>query len=300
MAYIELNSPAKINLFLDVFGKRSDGYHDIITIFEKIDLCDTIRLEGLPSDEIRITSGNKELPLDETNLAYKAAMILKDTYNVPAGVSIHIDKKIPIAAGLGGGSSNAATALKGLNKLWKLGLGNNTLAGIGNKLGADVPFFIFNYPFAVGVGKGDEISPIKSTLEMWHLIISPPAKVLTKDVYDVYKETSLNLTEHRPDVKMMVHAIRKGDLGSIKNSLHNALEPIVNKKVAYISKVKDFVKKMGFNAVNVTGSGPTIFVLTNDRKEAEGLKKKVREYFEEKANNGWGIFVVKTAIDDMR
>ena len=296
MAYIELHSPAKINLFLDVFGKRSDGYHDIITIFEKIDLCDTIRLEGLPANEIKVTSDNKELPLDETNLAYKAALILKDIYNISSGVGIHIDKKIPIAAGLGGGSSNAATALKGLNKLWNLGLGNNTLAGIGNKLGADVPFFIFNYSFAVGVGKGDEISPIKSSLEIWHLIISPPAKVLTKDVY---KETSLNLTEYRPDVKMMVHAIRKGDLGSIKNGLHNALEPIANKKVAYISKVKDFVKKMGFNAVNVTGSGPTIFVLTNDRKEAKGLEKKVREYFEEEANNGWGIFVAKTADNQL-
>lgn len=299
MAHVELRSPAKINLFLNVFGKRSDGYHDIITIFEKIDLCDTIHLEGLLSDEIKITSDNREIPLDETNLAYKAALILKNTCNVSGGVSICIDKKIPIAAGLGGGSSNAAVVLKGLNKLWNLGFGDNALAGMGSKLGADVPFFIFNYPFAIGAGKGDEISPIKSTLEMWHLIISPPAKMFTKDVYDAYEETNLNLTEYRPDVRMMVRAIGESDLEGVKNGLHNTLEPIVNKKVAYISKVKDFVKKMGFDAVNVTGSGPTIFVLTNDRKEAESLDKVFRQSLEEEGKKDWSIFVVKTLKSDI-
>ena len=296
MTNIELHSPAKINLFLDVFKKRSDGYHDIITVFEKIDLCDTIRMENLPRNEIRITSDNKELPLNENNLAYKAALILKNTYAVSGGVSIHIEKNIPIAAGLGGGSSNAAAALKGLNKLWNLGLGRNTLYEIGKKLGADVPFFIFNYPFALGVGKGDEISPIPSALSMWHLIISPHVSVLTKDIY---KEISLNLTESRPDVKMMVHAIRENDLEAIKNRLHNTLEPVVNKKVTDISKVKNFVKKMGFDAVKVTGSGPTIFVLTNERKEAEGLEKSVRKHLEEEGNNDWSVFVAKTASEQV-
>ncbi|MDD5681302.1 MAG: hypothetical protein PHI59_08710, partial [Candidatus Omnitrophica bacterium] len=192
----------------------------------------------------------------------------------------------------GGGSSNAAITLKGLNKLWNLGLGQNTLHTLAENLGADVPFFIFNYPFALGVGKGDEISPINSNLRMWHLIISPPRGVLTKDIY---KEISLNLTESRPDVKIIVHAIKNNDLEGIKNGLHNALEPIVNKKVTDISKVKNFVTKMGFDAVKVTGSGPTIFVLTNDRKEAESLEKKVREYSAEEGNNNWGVFVAKTA-----
>jgi len=294
MRDIDLHSPAKINLFLDVFGKRSDGYHDIITVFEKIDLCDTIRLKSLPSGEIKLTSDNKKLPLGESNLAYKAALLLKNTYGTSEGVSIHIEKKIPIAAGLGGGSSNAATTLKGLNKLWKLGLGQNTLYDLGRKLGADVPFFIFNFPFALGVGKGDEVSPIKSALNMWHLIISPPVSVLTKDIY---KETSLNLTESRPDVKIIVHAIRKNDLRGIKNGLHNTLEPIVNKKVTDIPKVKDFVKKMGFDAVKVTGSGPTIFVLTGDRKEAETLGKELRKSLTDKSKSGWSVFVAKTYSD---
>ncbi|MDD5681332.1 MAG: 4-(cytidine 5'-diphospho)-2-C-methyl-D-erythritol kinase, partial [Candidatus Omnitrophica bacterium] len=108
MIDIELHSPAKVNLFLDVFGKRRDGYHDIITVFEKIDLCDIIRLKSLAKNEINIPSDNEKLPLNENNLAYKAALLLKNTYNISKGVSIHIEKKIPIAAGLGGGSSNAA------------------------------------------------------------------------------------------------------------------------------------------------------------------------------------------------
>ncbi len=296
MAYIELHSPAKINLFLDVFGKRSDNYHDIITIFEKIDLCDMIRISGLPADEIKITSNSKKIPLNENNLVHKAAMLLKNTCGVSEGVNIHIEKRIPVAAGLGGGSSNAATTLKGLNKFWNLGLGRNTLYDMGKQLGSDVPFFIFNFPFALGTGRGDEISSIKSDLSIWHTIICPDISVLTKDIYN---ETNLSLTEYRPDVKIMVHAVKKGDLKGIKNELHNTLEPVVNKKVADISKVKDFIKKLGFNAVKVTGSGPTIFVLTNDRKEAEGLKKKLRSYLAKESNNRWDIFIAKTLSPDI-
>ncbi|MBU4376505.1 MAG: 4-(cytidine 5'-diphospho)-2-C-methyl-D-erythritol kinase [Candidatus Omnitrophica bacterium] len=294
MKNIELYSPAKINLFLDIFGKRSDGYHDIMTVFEKIDLCDTILLSALPDDKIILVSDSKDMPQDETNLAYKAAIILKEAYGVSAGVKINIKKKIPVAAGLGGGSSNAATVLKGLNELWKLTLGEDELWGIAKRIGADVPFFIFNYSFALGLGRGDEISPIKSSLEMWHLIITPPKEVLTKDVYN---DISLNLTGQRPDVKMIIHAIRKSDLKGIKNGLHNTLEPVVAKKVTDISLVKDFFKKMGFDAAKVTGSGPTIFVLTDNRKEAEILEKEFSKSLEKDAKDGWGIFVAKTLRD---
>ena len=294
MRNIELHSPAKINLFLDVFGKRSDGYHDIMTVFEKIDLSDTIRLQNLPTGEIILTSDKKEIPQDETNLAYKAAHILKKRYNVSSGVAIHIEKRIPVAAGLGGGSSNAATTLLGLNKLWDLQLDERRLWDVAREIGSDVPFFVFNYSFALGVGRGDEISPIKSGLEMWHLIITPPLSILTKDVY---RDSNLNLTGPRPDVKMIIHAIRKDDLEGIKNSLHNSLEPVVAKKVTDISRVKDFFKKMGFDAVKVTGSGPTIFVLADDRKEAERLEKEFRKFLAGKAEENWSIFVAKTLRD---
>lgn len=293
MQTIELPSPAKINLFLDVIGKRNDGYHDIITVFEKIDLCDRIQLIESKKD-IKISSDLDELATDESNLVYRACSLLKERYRVSKGVKIHIEKKIPIAAGLGGGSSNAATVLKGLNRLWNLNIRNRELSDLGKKIGADVPFFIFSHSFAMGRGRGDKITPIISDLEMWHVIISPPARVLTKEIYG---NTSLNLTGIRPDVKMMIRAIEEKDFGEIKKHLYNALEPIATKKVTDISRTKEFVKKKGFDAIRMTGSGPTIFVLTFKRKEAEGLKEKlVNSFVSDRTGGDWKIFVAKTLM----
>lgn len=314
MRHLELSSPAKINLFLDLLGKRSDGYHNITTVFEKIDLCD--RIQFTPSaDGITVSSNLKELPSNEDNLAYRACSLLKKTYNISRGVKIYIEKMIPISAGLGGGSSNAAITLKGLNRLWKLNLTDEELFDMGKKIGADVPFFIFNHSFAVGTGRGDNINPIKSGLGMWHVIISPPARVLTKEIYEkikfpeilqptasgsrgncsYVKSGQFPLTEKRRDVKMIVRAIEQNDFGGIKRHLYNALEPLAIKKVADISRVKNFVEKMGFDAVKVTGSGPTIFVLIHERKEAEKLRDDFLNLFVSDGHrNEWKIFVART------
>lgn len=289
MRSIEQQSPAKINLFLDVLGKRDDGYHDIVTVFEKIDLCDKIRLSESGKD-IKITSNVKGLVSGEDNLAYRACSLLKESYGISNGVKIHIEKNIPIAAGLGGGSSNAAATLKGLNKLWRLGIKDEELYNIGKRLGADVPFFIFNYSFAIGKGRGDEINPIKTDLEMWHVIITPPVAVSTREIY---ANSNLNLTETRPDVRILLRAIENKRFEEIKKYLHNTLEHIVAKKVTDISTAKEFVKNEGFDAVCVTGSGPTIFVLTNGRKEAEDLKDKFSKSFNPD-QHGWKVFVAKT------
>jgi len=305
-ADLELLSPAKINLFLDVIGKRKDAYHDIITIFEKIDFCDRIKftpLDRKPSltepsgfnDGIEITSNLNELATDKNNLVYRACSLLKKKYGISKPVKIHIEKRIPIAAGLGGASSNAATTLKGLNRLWNLNIKDSELSNLGKEIGADVPFFIFNHSFALGSARGDEINPIESDLEMWHVIISPPVRILTKKIYQIYDDTNLNLTDVRRDVRIIVRAIEKKDFGEIKKHLYNALEPIVSKKVTDISKAKDFIKKMGFDAICVTGSGPAIFVLTSKRKEAEDLKEKlVKSFVSGRFRNDWKIFVAKT------
>jgi len=295
---LELPSPAKINLFLDVIGKRDDHYHDIITVFEKIDLCDRIGLTESDREDIEISSNISELAADKDNLVYRACSLFKKTYGISKGVRIHVEKRIPIAAGLGGGSSNAAIVLKGLNKLWNLNISDNKLFDLGKKIGADVPFFIFNYSFALGTGRGDEITPIKSDLEMWHVIISPPRRVLTKEIY---QNISLNLTEVRPDVKIIVRAIKNKDFKEIQKRLYNALEPVVNKKVTEISRARNFIEKMGFDAIKVSGSGPTIFVLTFKRKEAEELKDKlVGSFVSDKSKEGWKIFVAKTLTNTSR
>lgn len=288
---LELPSPAKVNLFLDVIRKRSDGYHDIVTVFEKIDLCDIIQFSE-SGEGIEVSSSVDELAADRNNLVYRACFLLKEKYGISKGVKIHVEKRIPIAAGLGGGSSNAATVLKGLNRLWNLNVSDNDLSNLGSKIGADVPFFIFNHSFALGTGRGDEIKPIKSDLEMWHVIISPPVRVLTKEIY---ANTSLNLTGHSPDVKIIVRAIEREDFKGVRKQLYNALEPVVTKKVTYIYRVKDFVKKMGFDAIGVTGSGPTIFVLTFKRKEAEELRDKLLNAFvSDDSRDEWKNFVAKT------
>lgn len=291
MQTFELSSPAKINLFLDVLGKRSDGYHDIVTVFEKIDLCDRMRFTESEKG-ITLSSNLKDLPTGENNLICRAYSLFKKAYGASKGVKIHIEKNIPVAAGLGGGSSNAAVALKGLNRLWKAGFPDEKLVDIGKKIGADVPFFISNHSFAIGKGRGDDIVPIKSNLDIWHVIISPPEHVLTKEIYG---DPSLNLTGNRPDVKIIVRAIEQKDFGGIKRHLYNALEPLVTKKVEDISRVKAFVKKRGFDAVKVTGSGPTIFVFTHERKEAESLRDDFLSLFVSGGpQKNWKIFVART------
>ena len=303
-ACLELPSPAKINLFLDVLSRRDDGYHDVVTVFEKIDLCDSISFSdlntgtGVHQEGIEITSNAPELPCDGSNLAYRACLSLKKRYGISKGVKIHIEKRIPIAAGLGGGSSNAAVVLRGLNRLWGLRLRDKELSDVGKGIGADVPFFIFNHSFAVGTGVGDEISPIKSDLEMWHVIISPPHRVLTKEVYD---GLSLGLTASRPDVKILVRAVEENNVRTIEKSIYNALEPVVKDKVADISAAKEMVNGWGFSAAGVTGSGPAIFVLTFGRKEAFELRGRLRDSFVSgMSGKGWKFFVAKTATNERK
>ncbi len=300
MRTIELASPAKINLYLDILGKRSDNYHDIVTVFERIDLCDTLRLtdKGVSDDSISITSNQHDLPSDENNLVFTACKLLKESFGVSKGVAIHIDKRIPIGAGLGGGSSNAATVLKGLVRLWGLDVTDDRLLDFGRRIGADVPFFIFNHAFAVGRQRGDEIVPIRSDLEMWHLLLTPPVFVSTREIYG---ETNLNLTDKKADVTMIVRAIEHNDTEGVKKNIYNALKDIAAKKVADISKAKDFLERMGFDTISVTGSGPTIFLITKNRKEAESIKSKFNTtYFTQNSNNpnnlagNWNIFVAKT------
>ena len=292
MHQLELISPAKINLYLDIIGKRNDGYHIIETIFEKIDLFDKIQFKSSQAG-IRISTNLPDLPTDGTNLVYKAAALFVQRFKIEEGVDIYVDKKIPIAAGLGGGSSNAATTLLGLRKFWNLNIKDAELLELAKTLGADVPFFIFNSSFASGHSRGDEVLPIRSSLSMWHLVVSPPIKVLTKNMYN---EATLNLTEKKRDVKILIRAIEDGNFSVLKKQLYNALEHIAVKKVTEIIWVKEFFTKMGHDAVMVSGSGPSVFALTTERKEAVDLKTKLEEMLASKgARQGWKIFVAKTA-----
>ncbi len=185
MTSITVTAPAKVNLFLKVLSKRKDSYHNILTLLERISLADKIKiskiLKGIIVKSDKLITRN---PKD--NLVYRAAEMILKHGRIKSGVKIEIKKRIPIAAGLGGGSSDAAAVLIGLNKLFRLRLNNNTLSGFGKKLGADVPFFILNTPFAIGRSKGDVLKTVHSKSRFWHLLIYPGFKMATKDVYKAF------------------------------------------------------------------------------------------------------------------
>ncbi len=181
-SHIRIDAPAKVNLYLKILAKRPDGYHEIVTIFERIDLVDTISIVRMDRG-IDVLSDTRIVARKEENLAYKAARAILGRASFEAGVRIHIDKKIPIAAGLGGGSSDAASVLMGINTLLRLKMTREELMGLGRELGADVPFFLAQSPFAIGTGRGDTVKPIRSRKTFYHLLVCPDFPLLTRDVY---------------------------------------------------------------------------------------------------------------------
>ncbi|MFH0877494.1 MAG: 4-(cytidine 5'-diphospho)-2-C-methyl-D-erythritol kinase [Candidatus Omnitrophota bacterium] len=203
-----LESPAKLNLFLDVINKRPDGYHNIVTLFERINLCDSVRLFAIHSDEIVVSCSHPDVPLDYRNLAWRAAELIKKSRDIRTGVKIEIDKRIPVGAGLGGGSSNAAAVLSGLSRLFKLKLDQKTLTGYANRLGSDVAFFILNKSFALGTDRGGDLKRVfvPKKLKLWHLLFIPPLKVMTKEIYGLHK--SLALTRKPLDVNILIRYLK--------------------------------------------------------------------------------------------
>ena len=185
-----LHAPAKINLYLRVLNKRPDGYHSIETLFERVALCDRIVLRPLKSDVIRIFCDHPGVPTGKAGLMHRAVDALKKAYDIRKGVEVRISKEIPVAAGLGGGSSDAAAVLLGLNRLWKISPGTRHLVNIARRLGADIPFFLGRSSFAIAVERGDDVKALRWAMpKFWHLLVCPPVKVLSKDVYGMYSPT---------------------------------------------------------------------------------------------------------------
>ena len=284
MKRILLSSPAKLNLFLKVNFKRKDGYHDLATIFERIDLCDRIRLSPNKAGRIRISCKNALVPKGPRNLAFKAAQMLKDNFKVKEGVNISILKHIPIAAGLGGGSSNAATVLLGLNRLWKLGLTKKKLLDYAKRLGSDVPFFIYGASWALGTGRGDRIKPLFLPLKLWHILIVLKRKVYTKQIFGAL---NLRLTKKNADVNILRRALEKSDLARIGRLLFNDLEAPILRSHPNLLKIKEKLQSLRPEAVSFSGSGPSIFALAKSQKDAYCLKRVLKKTYSQ-------VFVVRT------
>lgn len=284
MNSISLSSPAKLNLFLEVVNKRPDGYHNLITLFERIDLCDDITLSNTLDGAIQVFCDHADVPTDSKNLVYKAAQMLRDDFALSNGVNIRIKKRIPVAAGLGGGSGNAATVLLGLNRLWKLQLSLKELLSYGQAIGSDVPFFLQDCSWAVGTQRGDKIKRLTIGTQLWHILIVPSIKMYSRDVFEAL---NLKLTKKVDDVNILTRSLKKNDLFVIGSLLRNDLESAILKLVPSLHSYKEMLQKCGLKCISFSGSGPAIFGLVESQAQAEELKIILQ-------NQNSQVFVVKT------
>ena len=268
----------KINLSLDVLGRRDNGYHDVSMIMQTVDVYDTISLSKIDGDDIRITANTKELPLDENNIVYKATRLMKEEYGIETGVSVHIEKEIPISAGMGGGSADAAATLRGMNRLFNLGLKATKLEELGLRLGADVPFLIRG-GISLAEGIGERLTELVPFPECAILIVKPNLGVSTKEVYENFD--SLSEVKH-PNIGSVVENLGKSQLCDIVKLLGNVLEEVTVTKHRIISEIKQLLLENGAVFSMMTGSGPTVFGIFESEQEAEKarLVLKKRNEFE--------------------
>ncbi len=284
---LQLLSPAKINLYLNVLYKREDGFHEIETLFERISLCDTLRFSKTPGDIILSTDA-RALPTNADNIIFKTAALLKDRFKVSEGVRIHLKKRIPVAAGLGGGSGNAATTLLTLNRLWKLKLSQAQLQRIAAELGSDVAFFVLKATNAIGTGRGEKLKRISlGAKKRWYCLVKPMFGISTQQAYGGISR--LRLTQPKTDVKMLVRSIQKGDAKSLAGLLNNSLELVLNNRVTEIKNIKEKLVFNGAKAALMSGSGSTVFGLFESKPKAEKAARKLR-----KENKAWQVFVASS------
>ncbi|WML42516.1 4-(cytidine 5'-diphospho)-2-C-methyl-D-erythritol kinase [Neobacillus sp. PS3-40] len=249
-----VKAPAKINLSLDVLYKRPDGYHEVEMIMTTIDLADRVELTLLDSDKINILSHNRFVPDDQRNLAYQAAQLLKERYQVKKGVTITIEKNIPVAAGLAGGSSDAAATLRGLNKLWKLGLTLDELAVIGSEIGSDVSFCVYGGT-AIAKGRGEKIVELPPPPTCWIILAKPFIGVSTAEVY---RRLDLTGMMH-PNLDEMIQGLENNNYQKVISHVGNVLEDVTLHLHPEVAQIKDQMKRFGADAVLMSGSGPTVF-----------------------------------------
>lgn len=266
---LTLKAPAKINWFLNVLGRRDDGYHNIESIIQKISLYDFISF--WPSEDLTLKT-ELQIPTEQ-NLVYKAAVLLKKTSGVSAGAKIRLNKNVPVAAGLGGGSSDAALTLIGLNKLWSLGLSCSELNVLAEQLGSDVPFFLHG-PLAFVNGRGENVTDYRSIKSINILLVKPPVSVSTRWAYENLKLTKR--TSKVNNITLFIHAIRKGKLQGT-SSFHNDLEPVATKTFPVIADIKERLLREGAILSMMSGSGPTVFGVFESAKEAGKASKAFKD-----------------------
>ncbi len=273
MDEISLKALAKINLGLDVLDRREDGYHNVRMIMQSIHLYDRVEIKRTKSPKIHVGTNVYYLPVDENNLVYKAAQMMKDEFQIRSGVRITLQKFIPVAAGLGGGSSDAAAVLVGMNRLFNLGLSQEKLKELGLRIGADVPFCI-QRGTALAEGIGEKLTPLPPMPKGPILIAKPAFSVSTRHVYEQLDLTPD--TEH-PDIEAIALQIRKKNLPGVAEHMGNILENVTIPEYPVIRDIKMLMMENGALGALMSGSGPTVFGLYQSEKEIRGAYDALKQ-----------------------
>lgn len=268
-----VKAPAKINLSLDVLGKRDDGYHEVEMVMTTIDLADRLELTHIKEDRVTILSRNRFVPADERNLAYQAARLLKERYQINQGVEISINKMIPVAAGLAGGSSDAAATLRGLNELWGLGLSLDKLAELGSEIGSDVSFCVYGGT-ALAKGRGEKVKKLPAPPACWVVLAKPSIGVSTSEIY---QNLDVNNIDH-PNTKGMIQALENKDYDGVCANMANTLESVTLRMYPEVLHIKKQMERFGADAVLMSGSGPTVFGLVRHDSRLQRIYNGLRGF----------------------
>ncbi len=265
----------KINISLDVLSKRPDGYHELRMIMQSLAIYDSVSIELTKNAEIEVGTSVKYLPNDKSNIAYKAAALFIEYFNIKnTGVKIFIEKNIPVAAGMAGGSCNAAGVLKALNKMTGINADDKTLMEIGVKIGADVPYCIYGKT-ALAEGIGEILTPIKQFPETTVCLAKPDMSVSTAEVFKSLD--AKKITAH-PDTKGIIDAIENGDIYAVSKRMYNVLETVTAKKHTIINNLKSIMLDYGALGTIMTGSGPTVFGLFENEKQAQKATEELKKH----------------------
>ncbi|MDO4188288.1 MAG: 4-(cytidine 5'-diphospho)-2-C-methyl-D-erythritol kinase [Lachnospiraceae bacterium] len=264
---------AKVNIGLDVLRRREDGYHDVKMVMQTVNLFDELTMEDMSSNGIIISTNDDFIPTNEDNLIYKAAKLLMDEFHIEKGVKIDLVKNIPVAAGMAGGSTDAAATMIGINELFSLGLSKEDLMKRAVKIGADVPYCVMGGT-ALSEGIGEVLTPIKGMPQCLILIAKPEINVSTKFVYE---NLHANELKNHPDIDGLVDFIKNSDLAGIASKMENVLETVTAKEYPIIEDIKKYMKENGALNSIMSGSGPTVFGLFDDKEIAEKAYKGLVE-----------------------
>lgn len=272
MNTLKLEAYAKVNLGLDVVRRLENGYHEVKMVMQTVGIGDTLTLTK-QAQGITVTTDSGEIPADENNLVYKVAKLLIETYAIEEGIHIHLEKRIPVAAGMAGGSTDAAAVFKGMNTLFALELSTEELQKMAVKLGADIPYCIIGGT-ALAEGIGEKLTILPDAPDAFLLVAKPDINVSTKYVYE-----NLNLPglKRHPDIDGMVEAIRDGDLEGIIDRMDNVLQSVTETKYPIISQLKHFMEENGARKALMSGSGPTVFGIFGNEADAVAAAEKLAE-----------------------